>query len=60
MTDTELLDWIADNELIEGVSIVDDDIHTLASEIAGENVTTREHHRAALRVLLTRAKEASE
>lgn len=59
MTDTELLDWMADDITIEGFGCVDEDIHEIAIKLADAEQEWSEpeqrHYRAALRELIRRA-----
>lgn len=55
MTDTELLDWLADNDIIEGFAGVADDIHDINCAIAGDGPITKAVKREALRELIARA-----
>ena len=54
MTDTDLLDFLADNLVIEGFGLLPDDIHDYAARIAGEE-PNRDDYRRALRQMLADA-----
>ncbi len=61
LTDTEILDWLADNDIIEGFVGVADDIYDLSFHIAMERGAgedeepTADDKRKALRILIERA-----
>lgn len=57
MTDTEILDWLADNQVIEGFVNVEADIHEIAYDLwtVLPVKTQKESYRAALRELIARA-----
>jgi hypothetical protein len=68
MTDTEILDWLADNAVIEGFADVEEDIHEIAFELSSPWVSSpttpddiqaeKEAYRAALRELIAMATKA--
>lgn len=64
MTDKELLDWLADNDIIEGFGGVDEDVYEIACRLAierdfsGEGEPTIDDKRKALRLLIMRATTA--
>lgn len=60
MSDTELIDWLADNCIIEGIALVEDDIFERACALAGDSEpdTTEEWkpwYRQALREIIAEA-----
>ena len=62
MTDAELLDWLADNDVIEGFAGVEQDIHEIACELSDARVNdlaVRHSYRRALREMIRRAAAAS-
>lgn len=59
MTDTDIVNWLADNHIIEGLAGVEMDIHEIATDIsflAGDD-SGKPDYRKAFRLLIERAAE---